>query len=436
MFDIVFWSLYVLPLIVLFVLARISTFNIFSISIANILVLFYLISNHLGLASIYYNGYIRSGEISVNYDTVILLALYNNIVVFVYILTGIIFTKYYSKPKWQGLAAVDELNLVPILLIFPLLLFFSVYKFMDASPLQMLLAGDIKGATTERLAQVSENRTSILGIKHSYVMILFEICSYIIILLLISYYTFRRSSLLLLAFLFLIVLIIFNVSNVAKGIFLLVFYFFVFTYALMRNDGNLFLKRFVIYLIPFFVGLVYLSYWTLGSLEADFFYPFERLMLGNLEPQYIIVNHYGVNNLLYGASFPTFFSLGNHTQIDINFVAWQLLGLGEGLDGLTYTAPFSFVGEAHANFHIFGVIFVSIVAFTVFRILDIFVLKLNSSLLRYSLLIYLSLHYSNMSITGAVSYIVDYYLWGVLIFIFIVYPNTRVKGFSIYAKRT
>lgn len=305
---------------------------------------------------------------------------------------------------------------------------------MDASPLQLLLAGDVKGATIERISQVSENRTSILGIKHSYVMILFEICSYIIILLLISYYTSKNRIILLLLFLFLVVFVLFNISNVAKGVFLLVFYYFIFVHAQMKNDGNLFIKKFLLYLIPFVILLVYISFWTLGSAELDFFYPFERLLIGNLEPQYAIVNYYGFHNLLYGLSAPSFFTFGNHTQIDINFVAWQLLGLGEGLDGLSYTAPFSFVGEAHANFHVFGVILVSIFVFTFFRILDLFILKVQSSLIRYSLLIYLSLHYSNMSITGALSYLIDYYLWGVLIFIFIIYPNIRVKGFSIYVK--
>jgi hypothetical protein len=434
MLDILFWFLYVFPLLVLFLLSKKGIFSIFKISIANVLVLFYLISNHFGLATIYNNGYIRSGEIAVNHSTLILLVGYNNIVVFLFVLTGIFFSKYYSKPKHIKIVAEEKLNLLPFLFILPILLFFSLYKFMDASPLQLLLAGDVKGATIERISQVSENRTSILGIKHSYVMILFEICSYIIILLLIAYNTTKNRIILFFLILYLLVFILFNISNVAKGVFLLVFYYFIFVYAQMKNDGNLFIKKFLLYLIPFFILLVYISFWTLGSADVDFFYPFERLLIGNLEPQYAIVNYYGFHNLLYGLSAPSFFTFWNHTQIDINFVAWQLLGLGEGLDGLSYTAPFSFVGEAHANFHVFGVILVSILVFTFFRILDLFVLKIQSSLVRYSLLIYLSLHYSNMSITGALSYLVDYYLWGVLIFIFIIYPNIRIKGFSIYVK--
>ena len=82
---------------------------------------------------------------------------------------------------------------------------------MDASPLQLLLAGDVKGATIERISQVSENRTSILGIKHSYVMILFEICSYIIILLLIAYNTTKNRIILFFLILYLLVFILFNI---------------------------------------------------------------------------------------------------------------------------------------------------------------------------------------------------------------------------------
>jgi hypothetical protein len=427
MIDFLFWFFYFLPLIVLYFLSKINTFNVFQISIANILVLFYLISNHLGLASIYYNGFIRSGEIAVNYHTLFLLTVYNNIVVLIFILTGILI----PKPRRLKTNKNEKLNLFPIIIILPVLLFFSIYKYLNQSPLQLLLSGDVQGATVERISQVSENRTSILGIKHSYIQILFEICIYIIILLLSSYYIHKRRILIVLASIFLIILIIFNISNVAKGIFLFVFYYFIFVHAQFRNNGNLFNKNFVIHSILFSVILAYISFWVLGSMDVDFLYPFQRLVLGNLEPQYVIVNYFGFHNLLFGASAPTFLSFGNHTQVDLTFFAWQLLGLGNDLDGLSYTAPFSFVGEAHANFHIFGVVFLSLIVFTVFRFLDLVLMKVKSSLTYFSLLIYISLHYSYMSVTGFFPYFIDYYLWGVLIFIFIIYPNSRIRDFQI-----
>jgi hypothetical protein len=118
-------------------------------------------------------------------------------------------------------------------------------------------------------------------------------------------------------------------------------------------------------------------------------------------------------------------------QVDITFQAWQLLGLGEGLGGLFYTAPCSFVGEAHASFHIFGVILFSGVIFIYLRTLDVLIYHMNDTLLRSAMLIYLALHYSAMNTVGSITMIVDYYLWGVLIFVFFFYPRFRMKELTM-----
>lgn len=428
--DILFYLLYSTPFLVLSILSRYPKFNIFKISIAGSLLLFYLIVNHLGLVFLYNQDHLGHGNIKIEKGVLLLLAVYSNIVTGMFIIAGfLINVRIKSRDDFSE--GETQINMLPIYLLLPVLVFFAFAKFLDSSPLQLLLAGDVHGATVERLGQVSENRTSILGIKHSYIQILFEIGQFVVIFLLISYLKFRRKILLWVFFAYLFLLILFNSSNVSKGIFQLILYITAFVFAEVKNKGNLISFKTIIYLIPFIIGIAYLSGFVLGSEETDFFYPLIRLLVGNLEPQYVIVKNYGFDNLLYELSFPSFFSLGNHTQIDITFIAWQLLGLGEGLDGLFYTAPCSFIGEAHASFHIFGVILFSGVIFIYLRMLDVLINRMNDTLLRSAMLIYLALHYSAMSTVGSIGMIVDYYLWGVLIFVFFFYPRFRLKEFSM-----
>ncbi len=428
--DLLFYLLYSTPYVVLLLLSGYNKFNIFRISIAGSLLLFYLIVNHVGLVFLFNQDHLGHGNIKVEKGIILLLTVYSNIVTGMFVIAGFLINTH-VKTRGEFREREPQINMLPIYLLLPILAFFAFAKFLDSSPLQLLLAGDVHGATVERLGQVSENRTSILGIKHSYVQILFEIGQFIIIFLLISYLKFRRKILLWVFFVYLFLLILFNASNVSKGIFQLVLYMIVFAFAEAKNKRNLISPKTILYVIPFIIGLAYLSGFVLESEETDFFYPFKRLLVGNLEPQYVIVKNYGFDNLLYGLSFPSFFSLGNHTQVDINFIAWQLLGLGEGLDGLFYTAPCSFIGEAHANIHIFGVILFSGVIFVYLRILDVLVYRMNDALLRSALLVYLALHYSAMSTVGAIGMIVDYYLWGVLIFVFFFYPIFRLKELTM-----
>jgi|688.fasta_scaffold211462_2 hypothetical protein len=422
--TIIFYLLYFIPFLLLFISSKIHIkYNIFKISVTNTLLLFYLISNHIGLAIIYHNGYIRSGEISANKETLILLALYNNIVVLFWFFTKVIFKiqeiKFVTKKKYN-------LNYTTFILILPIILFFAFAKFNDASPLQSFISGDVIGAANERLSQVTENRVQTFGIKNSYINIFFEIATFIILMLFLDIYKYGKNYLnISFLFLFLFCIILFSSSNLSKGSMLSIFYFAYFTYVTINNNGFLLYKKGLFVILPSIFIIAIITSILMGNEKTDFIYPITRLILGNLEPQYIIVNQYNFSNLLYGTSFSSFLSFGIHKQIDISTQAWHLLGLDLGTMNLEYTAPFSFVGEAHVNFHFIGVIFFSFSIFSILNILEYYIYNLKNHI-KECLIIYITLHFSYMSVVGLNSFIIDYYLWGVIIYIFL-YNSFKIK---------
>ena len=86
-----------------------------------------------------------------------------------------------------------------------------------------------------------------------------------------------------------------------------------------------------------------------------------------------------------------------------------------------YTAPSSFVAEAHANFGVFGVVIISFFVFLALRIIDFLIKRIRSENVYTTLMVYSSLHFSGLSIKGLTFYLVNYYYWSILLFALFVY---------------
>lgn len=151
--DLLFYLLYCSPFLVLSFLSRYSKFNVFRISIAGSLLLFYLIVNHLSLVFLYNQDHLGHGDVKVEKGVVLLLTVYSNIVTGIFIFAGFLINTR-VRPRNNFGAGQAQINMLPIYLLMPVLAFFAFAKFLDSSPLQLLLAGDVRGATVERLGQV------------------------------------------------------------------------------------------------------------------------------------------------------------------------------------------------------------------------------------------------------------------------------------------
>ena len=204
-------------------------------------------------------------------------------------------------------------------------------------------------------------------------------------------------------------------SGVSKGAIMGPLYIFFFAYSLILARGKL-ANRMLAWGTVYVLGIVSVfSAWAQNRIgNIDIMYPIERLTLGNLLPQYVVVDHFGFGNLLHGTTVPTWWSFGQHHQFLLDIWAWKELMRPNG--DYFYTAPSSFVAEAHANFHVFGVIVVAGLVFFGVRGVDYLIKSVRSELIYAALMTDSSLTFCRLSIAGASTFVIDYGYWSILIF--------------------
>jgi hypothetical protein len=425
MFDLIFYTLYCAPFVILFLYKHNKVPHVLRISCANTLVLFYILVNHVGLWALYHSD----GEINylplVNKDTVILLSLYSLIVTMCYIISGSLFginRKGYRSILKRAIKN-EELNKYVFVYMAIFAFVVAIAKFLDDSALSLLLIGDTSAALTARVEGIADDRR-LFGVNASYVDVVFRLAGFISIIVLVKLLVEKNLKYALLYIALISATVLYFFSSTSKGIFVSVIYGIAFAYSFVYKQGVV-INRLVVWLAA--AGLLIsalVTTWVLEHGEVSLLYPIYRLFLGNLVPQYTVVDHFDFSNLLYGVSVPSWFSFGMHEQFVIEIWTWKELMNWE-FNTAFYSAPSSFVSEAHANFHIGGVIIVSMVVFVSLRAIDLLFRSIRSDTLYAAIVIYSSLHFAYMSATGAVRYIVDYGYWAVILCLYLLHIKYR-----------
>lgn len=419
--DVVFYTLYLAPFVILWLYRDKTSAYVFKVSCANVLMLSYMLYDHVGLVAFYNSPGGIKQLLSVNQGTVVLLALYSLVVVVAYVGTGVLMGKRFTRIRVPGVEALRKgrINWFPLLAVVALLTPVALWKVLDQSPLLLLLAGHPAAALDARVSEVTTNR-HFLGIKSSYFAILWVVLVTVQIVALIIAMTRRKWRYWLFVLFVTVVYMFESFSGVSKGVIIGPLLLLVITYALIYSHGVLVNKT--ILWAGAYVLLVVAAFtsWAAGMGFVSVWYPFERLFLGNLLPQYVVVDHFNLGNLLYGATAPAWFSFGQHKQFLLDVFAWrEIMRAPEG--AAFYTAPSSFVAEAHANFHAFGVVAASMSVFFVLRVVDYLIGTIRSELMFATVMVYSSLHFMKLAASGAVSYLVDYYYWALLLFALVGY---------------
>ena len=425
--DVLFYTLYLAPFVILWLYRDKTSAYVFKLSCANVLMLSYVLYDHVGLVALYNSQGGIKQLLSVNQNTVVLLALYSMVVVIAYVGTGVLLGGRVTQVRVPALEPLRQtrINWFPLVAVVVLLTPMALWKVLAQSPLLLLLAGDPAAALNARVSEVTTN-THFLGIKPSYVNILWVLLSTVQIVAVVIAMA-RRKARYWLFFLFVtVVYMLESFSGAAKGVIIGPLYLLFFTYALLYSRGVL-LNKTVVWAGAYVLLVVAVfTSWAAGMGFVSLWYPFERLFLGNLLPQYVVVDHFNLGNLLYGATTPTWFSLGQHKQFLLDVFAWrEIMGVPEG--AAFYTAPSSFVAEAHANFHAFGVVAASMSVFFVLRVVDYLIGTIRSELIFAVVMIGSCLGFMKMAVSGAVSFTVDYYYWTFLLFTLVAY-RISLKG--------
>lgn len=425
--DFFFYSLYILPLVILYSYRNRMGARYFQVGSANLLMFFYIVVNHIGLIVLYgAQGGVKQ-LMSVDKSTVMLMTAYTSVVVLAFIIADSLVRQFNPTYRMVDTQKINKHKLYyfPLLILILFTGAIATLKFFDNSPLLMMIRGDLDLANKARVSNFSEHKV-FWGIKPSYLKIFFEMATFVAILVLVKFMVTKRVRYLCLYLITIFIVMLESMSNVSKGAMLTPIYQIWIVYALLYARAQV-INRFVLWGLTITIfGISSVSAFMMHNAEIDFFYPFERLFLGNLLPQYVVMHHFNFDNLLWGASLPAWWSLGNHQQFLIDVFVWkELMGWQPGQP--FYTAPSSFVADSFANFHFVGVFVISLIVFLLLRIVDNLLSKVRSDLLYGALLAYSGLHFSYWATGGSLNFLFDYYYFGVLLFALVFYKKYRLR---------
>ena len=155
-----------------------------------------------------------------------------------------------------------------------------------------------------------------------------------------------------------------------------------------------------------------------------------RIVSGQIEPAYYIINHINSTDYLYGQTFPNPKGVLPFTHFDLETKTWELMNPTRLNMGLTYRNPTVFWVDGYANFSYFGiVIYAVIVALLIFIVDRHFLRYQYLSCLDVGLLCYLSFHYARLSGKSLSTFFWDLDLIVVIIFYIFFRKNIFKKAY-------
>jgi hypothetical protein len=405
MISFIFISVYLISIIFLvFILRNYIYHNKSILSPSLILLLSYFLTNHFGLIILFINqdGINKIKHIDVN--TLALMSAYTLIVIFSYLLVSIVLPD--KKPlKFQGISK-KKYDFKPIFFLglIGVCIIFSIENFLNGSPLQnFFMSLNVSSGLNDRINDRNNNQN-----YNFLTAITFEILKYYLTVFAILITWRGKFKYFFLFFISFIICLMWYSANLSKG-FVAYPFMILILIQFYKQRAISFSKNNIVILFGTFIIIPFVTKFIMGHDEIIIYYPIERIMLSNLFPQYVIVNHFS-DSYLFGLGLPSWFSLYGHSQIDLTELAWNLMNpsLFEKLL-MSYSNPASFVSEGHANAGFFGVFISSLFAFSLIRFLKMYAIFLSkyNILFASGLELYLYIYAFNLSITHVFPKLLD-----------------------------
>ena len=418
--DGIFLILYILPLLILTVFYATAPLSFFRVNSSNFFLISFLVYNHFGMLFL---SFPSSPHININDTTTYLVLTYNSIVALIFCVTKLIFpTNRFEKVVSQKSLVETNIKYNFLWLFLFLCVFFAYQRFASA-PLSSYLFQNLSSADLLQLREADlVSGSKLLGIKTSFLNILFHALFVMCVMSLAKAFTCFRAQHFIFTILGIFVWMVWFGANLSKGFLLQLFVGFIALISLIYFKGSLLNRITIISLLIFMFCSMFIVKIFMGG-ELNLFYAFERAFLGNLRPHYAVIDHFSFDNLLYGATAPGWWTFRSNDVFNLDGFTWNLLN--QSTKG-SYSAPSSFVADAHANFHILGVFVYSIVGIVILRLFDMLITRLRNPLVCLGLIVWGSSFLSYIAVAPIYIIITSYYFWGVII-IFLIFYRLSLK---------
>lgn len=192
------------------------------------------------------------------------------------------------------------------------------------------------------------------------------------------------------------------------------------TYCIVKYKSNMPMKSIMMILIivmPILI-LSYIYAMSTKDIVSALTSVFSRAFAGSIHPAYYYLEYFPCHqNFLLGASFPNPGGLlpFEPYNLTVEIMNWKF---PEHIDsGIVGTAPTVFWAEMYANFGFPGVIFFPVFVGIGLYIVSFFLDRIENTDIKVGLVVWSVLHYKNLSITGLSGFIIDIYLFCILMIV-------------------
>lgn len=158
---------------------------------------------------------------------------------------------------------------------------------------------------------------------------------------------------------------------------------------------------------------------------------FSRVFTGGIAPAYYYLEHFPkMQDFLLGKSLPNPGGLLPFEPYHLTAEASLWIYPDNAIKGIVGSAPTVFWGELYANWGIFGVLLIPFFVGIVVFIVSFFVDKMESTPLKVGFVVWLALHFKNLSESGISGFLADTYLVIIVLLVLLVSAlanNGRIK---------
>ena len=285
----------------------------------------------------------------------------------------------------------------------------------------LFVALDVSGSDLSAEAARSAMGNSFAGKYHRYQWFMHHILMFVVLALYAQLLLKSSKLIRLLLFIFGIALLFSLLMAIEKGPIANFLIALLLVFVWVRNNGRVpltLVAKFGLFIVSTLV-LAYIYFMNVSNIGAALSSIASRAFTGQIQPAYHYLEYFPMyQDWLMGRSFPNPAGLFPFEPFALTteLMHWKNPALQEM--GVTGSMPTVYWGELYANFGVFGVLVLPLVAGYLLYAGNYFMFKQKFSPVSISLFVWLLMHYKALSSTGLSGFIVDVKLV-ILIFIFV-----------------
>lgn len=426
MIDVLFVFSYLMFPLIIYLLMKANGLSICKLTIPSFVILWMFVSAYIGTLALYFgwDNYRYATGVT---DKMIMLNVYGFTTWTIFSLVmGYIFSKNIIgfgdiKSTSYNLRSLNKKE--KLWLFFLLLFCFAILAlYISKVPRVALIVAIVDGYKEAKLAR-SLMGNDFAGKYHRYHLVMHHMLNLVTYVYFANWLYLRKRAAFIVFFIALSGASFAALMATEKGPFAWLLIGLFLTYVLVKKDSKLplFASIKLVLLLIVSISILYIFFMGSSDIGSAIASVFSRSFTGQIQPAYHYLDFFPVNQeFLFGRSFPNPggilpFEPYRLTVEVMNFKHPEL-----AIRGVVGSMPTIFWGEMYANFGLIGVLVTPFIVGVVLYAISYMLGLMENTPIKIGLLVWAMLHYKNLAATGLSGFIIDTYLVGILVVVFLV----------------